>query len=119
MNIGIDAVLITRIEKSLKTPSFGKRVFGEEERCELEKCGFAPKSAAAAFAAKEAFGKAMGTGILTAFALNEVQLLHSENGAPYLKLSGNAAKLAKGKTTAVSLTHEAGLAIAVVLLHNF
>lgn len=42
-----------------------------------------PQTAAANFAAKEAFGKALGTGLLREFALCETEALRDENGAPY------------------------------------
>ncbi len=116
MRVGIDAVLISRMEKSLANQRFIERVFGEEERCELQARGYAPKSAAACFAVKEAFGKAMGCGIMTKFSLKEVQLLHKKSGRPYIKLSGKAIKLCRKKKTKVSITHEGGLAIAVVIV---
>ena len=55
---GIDLVEISRIEKSIQSESFKHKVFGEDELKYLE--GKKAQSYAAAFAAKEAFGKAMG-----------------------------------------------------------
>ncbi len=114
MKLGIDAVLISRMEHSLESEHFKTRVFGVEELRELKERNFAPKSAAACFAAKEAFAKAIGCGIMTKFGLDEVQLLHRKSGQPYLKLSAKARKLCGRKTPAVSITHEGGLAISVV-----
>lgn len=48
-----------------------------------------PETIAANFAAKEAFAKALGTGV-RGFSLNEVSVLRGELGAPYIKLAGNA-----------------------------
>ena len=116
MRIGLDMVEISRMSDCLENAHFIERVFGEQERGELMLRRFAPQSAAAAFAAKEAFSKALGTGI-RGFSLTEVQLLHDELGAPYLSLSGRAERLAreKGMTFAVSLTHTKDLAAAVVV----
>ena len=77
------------------------------------------ETAAANFAAKEAFLKAAGTG-LGGFALSELALLRAENGAPYFELQGRAAAWAtqRGLTVHVSLTHERGLANAIVLLEE-
>ena len=90
-SVGIDTAECRRIEKAMKTPRFFQRVF-----------------------AKEAFGKAMGTGV-RGFRLNEVQLLRLESGAPCLVLSGEAAKLAEGWRFAVSATHTNEYASVVVL----
>ncbi len=116
MKIGIDAVLISRMEKSLQSERFISRVFGAQERAELALRSYSPKSAAACFAVKEAFGKALGCGIMTKFSLQDVQLLHKKSGRPYIKLSCKALKLCRKKKTKVSITHEGGLAIAVVAI---
>lgn len=72
------------------------------------------------FAAKEAFGKALGTGLLREFALCEAEALRDENGAPYFSFSGRAAALmqARGLTAHLSLTHEGGTAAAFVVLER-
>ena len=115
--MGTDVVEIDRIEKAMENPRFMQRVFGEAERMELEKRRFAPQSAAAAFAAKEAFSKAVGTGI-SGFSLCEVQLLHNQDGAPFLKLSGKALEKFGHWHFSVSLTHTKTLAQAVVIAQN-
>ena len=56
-----------------------------------------PQTAAANFAAKEAFGKALGTGLLREFALCETEALRDENGAPYFSFSGRAAALMQAR----------------------
>ena len=117
MRIGLDMVEISRMAGCLESTHFIERVFGAREREELTARRFAPQSAAAAFAAKEAFAKAMGTGI-RGFSLVEVELLHDELGAPYLALSGRAQRMAhtRGLTQfCVSLTHTKELAAAVVV----
>lgn len=112
--IGIDLIEIERVKKSIESKHFCERVFGENELKELLAKNMPAQSAAACFAAKEAFGKAMGTGI-SGFALTEVETLHNENGKPYLKLSGSALKLAEGYSFDISITHTRELAQAVVI----
>ena len=75
--------------------------------------------AAANFAAKEAFLKAAGTG-LGGFAMPELAVLRQKSGAPYFALTGAAAAWVReqGLTVHVSLTHERGLANALVLLEK-
>lgn len=115
MTVGIDLVEISRIEKSIQNPRFRTRVFGPSEQ-KLLNSPRAAERAAANFAAKEAFSKALGTGIC-GFSLSEVEVLRNEQGAPYLALSGRAKVLAEeqGLSFAVSLTHTGEYAEAVVI----
>lgn len=121
LGVGIDLCDASRIEKSLEKVSFCNYVYAPSEQALLQ--GLSGKhraeTAAANFAAKEAFLKAAGTG-LGGFALSELALLRAENGAPYFELSGRAAAWAaqRGLTVHVSLTHESGLANAIVLLEE-
>lgn len=112
--IGFDLVEIKRMERSIKSEHFCKRVFGEREYEELLKRGFPVQSAAACFAAKEAFGKALGIG-LVGFSLNEVEVLHNEKGKPYLYLSGKALELSKNLSFDISITHTDETAGAVII----
>ena len=89
-------------------------MFGREEREELAKKGFSAQSAAVCFCAKEAFGKAMGTG-LAGFGWQEVQLLHRPTGQPYLLLTGKAAMLAGDAELAVSAAHTRDYATVTVV----
>ena len=116
MVVGIDSVEIDRIEKSIENERFLERVFGNNELIELRDNGTRAERCAALFAVKEAFSKAIGTGV-RGFSLSEVQMLHDENGKPYLSLSGNAAKIAKklGYSFEVSVTHTRAEATAIVI----
>ena len=114
-SVGTDLVEIDRIRKSMKNPRFRGRVFGKAESARLALRGFPVESAAAAFCAKEAFSKAVGTGLWT-FNMRDVQLLHNERtGKPELALSGGALRLAGGSRFSVSVTHTTGYASAVVI----
>ncbi len=117
--IGVDTASVTRIKKSIQRDSFVKKVYGDGERAFLLKLKNGAASFAANFAAKEAFSKAMGTGILTGhFNLCDVEVLRKKTGAPYIVLSGKAKQLAEEKsiTAHVSLTHEGDFATAFVVL---
>lgn len=116
---GIDLVEISRIRSSLQNPRFLTRVFSSAEREYLQgKKDMAP-SAAANFAAKEAFSKALGTGV-RGFSLCEVSVLRDSLGAPYLLLEGKAAAIAQGQglSFSVSLTHTREYASAVVVAYS-
>lgn len=114
LSAGIDLVEIGRIEKSMKNPRFCGRVLGKEERALLARRGFPAESVAASFCAKEAFSKALGSGF-RGFSPAEAELLRDGSGRPYLKLSGRALALSGGREYAVSVTHTARYAAAVVV----
>ena len=116
LRVGIDHLEIARIVRAIQRPRFLHRYFGERELAYLERRNFPPASVAAGFCAKEAFAKALGTG-LRGFALREVELLRAENGRPYLAFSGKAAELVKasGMRFEVSVSHDARYALAQVI----
>lgn len=119
--IGVDLCAVARMEKCLQSPAFWRRVFAPAEKAWLESLppGRRTASAAANFAAKEAFLKAAGTG-LGGFALAELAVLRQPGGAPYFAFAGSAAAwmAGSGLSARLSLTHEAGLACAFVVLEK-
>jgi holo-[acyl-carrier protein] synthase len=77
-------------------------------------------SLAARFAAKEAFGKAIGSG-LRHFALRDVAVLNDSHGKPFMMLTGSAEAAFQdfgGSRIVVSLSHERDNALAVVLIEG-
>ncbi len=121
IGIGVDTATVARIEKSLQRQSFAQKVYSPDELAALAAHGpaRAAESAAAAWAAKEAFGKALGTGV-AGFELAEVQVLHKENGAPYFAFAGSAAQIVESQKLKahLSITHEGGYATAFVVLET-
>ena len=116
LHTGLDLTPIDRIRESIRNPRFLARVFSDEERIYFASKKDPAPSMAACFAAKEAFAKALGTGV-RGFSLNEVSVAHDEWGAPFLRLSGRALALAekRGLSFSLSLTHTADTAGAVVI----
>ncbi len=119
--IGIDIVHVKRMERWLLNENLLKRFFAEDELEYIltrNKC--AAQSLAARFAAKEAFGKALGTG-LADFALKDVSVINKSGGQPELKLTDSAQKAFKksgAKKAHISLSHEKDNAVAVVILEG-
>ena len=116
---GIDLIEIERIRHSCENPTFINRVFGEKERAQFSAQAHPATHMAGAFAAKEAFAKALGTGI-RGFSLCEVEVLHDALGAPYFALSGQAKALADAQNLefALSITHTDTLAAAFVTAYR-
>ena len=110
--VGLDVCEITRMEKRLEDTRFLERFFTEAERDYLRGKGRnGAQTLAGMFAAKEAFAKALGTGI--AFELREAEILHDGQGKPEYRLHGKATELAGGDRFHLSISHDGNTAAAV------
>lgn len=119
--IGTDITEVHRFEKWVQNPAMLERFFNEKERGFSGSLASQCQHYAARFAAKEAFSKALGTGI-TGFNLKEVYITKDSEGKPLLNIEGAALLLMKerfGECTAfVSLSHEKEYAVAFVILEK-
>lgn len=119
--IGTDITEVKRFEKWIKNPEMLQRFFNEKEMSSAKSDSAKCQHYAARFAAKEAFSKALGTGI-TGFNLKDVYITNNSEGAPLLNIEGAALSLMKerlGNCKAfVSLSHEKEYAIAYVILEK-
>jgi holo-[acyl-carrier protein] synthase len=119
--IGIDIVRITRMEHWLKKPEILERYFHSDELSyALSSGNNAAASLAARFAAKEAFGKALGTGLAN-ITLKDIMILNKHNGKPEVMLFNTAKKALENsgaKKVHVSLTHEKENAVAMIVLEG-
>tara|TARA_B100001063_G_C16578606_1_gene459586 strand:+ start:306 stop:689 length:384 start_codon:yes stop_codon:yes gene_type:complete len=106
--IGTDIVSVDRIKKSLKSKNFIERVFNEKEIFKCKKLSKSINCFAKRFAAKEAFSKALGTGISNGINFNEIIILNKKSGKPYINFTGQTKKILlkkfKGKKSSVSLS---------------
>lgn len=121
LGIGIDITDIQKIEESIRHESFRRKVFTSAERNAAEKFQNQSEHLAGKFAAKEAFMKAIGAGIWQEIGFAQIEVLNDESGKPYLRLSGKAkARLQQieAKQVHVSISHSAGVAVAVVILDS-
>ncbi|MBR2743386.1 MAG: holo-ACP synthase [Clostridia bacterium] len=117
IGIGFDLVEISRIERLIEDARFLSKVYTQSEREYIKKQGKSgAQSAAAMFAAKEAFSKALGTGF-RGFSPGSVSVEHDEYGAPYLSLSDEAEKAAEKLQAEflLTITHTDTTAGAVVI----
>ena len=97
--IGTDIVNIKRIEHSLEKhgSSFKNRIFSKKEISYCEKKKNASAFYAKRFAAKEAFSKALGTGIRKGIYLKNIEIFNDAYGKPSIMLKGNLANYLKKK----------------------
>jgi holo-[acyl-carrier protein] synthase len=118
--MGVDVCSIERMKKALERHGdrFFARICSDAERADLE--GRDPAtSLAGRFAVKEAFAKALdgarGVG------WHEVEVRRTSTGRPRLDLMGQALAMAQSfgaDTWHVSISHDAGVAVAVVILES-
>ena len=119
--IGTDIVSVDRIKKSLKNKNFLKRLFCEEEILKCTKLISSHNCYAKRFAAKEAFSKALGTGVSNGINFNEIIIMNEKNGKPFIKLRGKTMEVIKKKfkkklKIALSLSDEKKYAVAFVTI---
>ncbi len=121
VGIGLDVVHVSRLERWQAIPGLLERYFHPEELdTALSRGSGATLSLAARFAAKEAFGKAVGTG-LSGITLKNILVRNNHNGKPYMELYGNALEAltrAGGSAVHLSLTHERDNALAMVVIEG-
>lgn len=120
LRTGIDLLDIDRLNSLAPAirSRFMKRVFTDRE---LAQAKDAIASLAGLFCAKEAVSKALGCGI-GAISWQEIEILSDTRGAPWVTLSGKAARLAEEmglSTWSVSITHTRQVAAATVTAIGF
>lgn len=123
VGLGIDVVEVDRIRDSLQRfgDRFAARILTPAEAGYCSACADPALHVAARFAAKEAAGKALGTGIGIELAWHDVEVVRHPSGAPELRLVGKGRALADQRSITrihLSLTHTAQSAAAVVILET-
>lgn len=111
VGLGIDVVAISRFDEALeRSPGFLERVFTPAER------GLGRASLAARWAAKEALAKALGAP--GGLSWHDAEVGRAPDGAPRLEVTGTVAARAEALGVTrfhLSLSHDAGIASAVVI----
>jgi hydroxyethylthiazole kinase-like uncharacterized protein yjeF len=103
--VGVDVTSVDRIAAAIRRhPRFVERIFTETER---RRSGARPERWAARWAAKEAVMKLYGEAGLPIPGYRSIEVVNRPGGAPGIRVAGRATDIA------VSLTHDAGMAIAV------
>jgi holo-[acyl-carrier protein] synthase len=125
LGIGLDLTDVKRVEQVYNRHGerFLNRIFTETERKKALSRSTPAPTLAKRFAAKEAFAKALGTGMAQGVAWRQIGIVNSKSGKPEFELKGEAlAKLQamtpKGMVPKVhvTLTDEGPLAQALVMI---
>ena len=119
--IGTDIVAVDRFQRFIDAGNSAllERLFTQDERTGCERRKDAASCLAARFAAKEAFLKALGTGLRDGISWLDMEVSNDALGKPELTLSGKATEQFKARELIkvhLSLSHDGGSAIAMVVL---
>ncbi len=117
MKIGTDITVISRIEKSIHKfgDRFVDRFLTSQERNSLSQ---KIESIAGYWATKEAVAKALGCGIGAELSFHDIIIYKDKKNAPHFRLTTEAQKRHQIKDSSLSIAHDGGFAIAVVLINQ-
>ena len=121
--IGIDIVNIERIEQVMARwgDLFLGRVFTEKEIFWCQRRARPSECFAVLFAAKEAFLKAIGTGLRNGIQWTDIEVEHESSGKPHLSFRRKAKELLETnriQKASVTLSHDRPCAVAHVILEG-
>ncbi len=123
VGIGTDIVEVERIDSSLASygEAFAKRILADMEWEQYLNSKQPAKFLAKRFAAKEAFSKAMGTGLRSPVTFNNIAVMHDDLGKPELRFAAELQILVDEKeivSSHISISDEKNLAVAFVVLER-
>jgi len=123
LGIGVDLMEVARMERALSRwgEKMAHRLFHAAEREECARRLRPGECLSATFAAKEAFLKALGTGLARGIQWQDVELVRKRGAAPTLRVTGRARVILDewGATrTWVSVSHQGGFSVAVVVIEG-
>lgn len=121
--IGTDIVEVERIQSSLDQfgDAFAKRILADAEWPDYQDSQLKARFLAKRFAAKEAFAKAIGTGIRGEVSFHNIAVTHDALGRPLLQLSPALHVFLKQHhiyQSHISISDEKNLALAYVVLET-
>ncbi|MDE6201117.1 MAG: holo-ACP synthase [Clostridiales bacterium] len=114
--IGIDTIRISRIKEAIENAAFTDRVFTAAEQRYCNGKANSAQSYAGIFCVKEAAVKALGIGFGNGVMPSDIEVAHSEGGAPTLNFYGGAVEKFKPYISSVSISHDGDYAVAAVEL---
>ena len=91
--IGVDLVNNQRIKQSIKKKRFIEKIFSKKEIFYSQKTSNKVNFFAKRFAAKEAFSKALGTGLRGGISFKKIEILNDKMGKPYYYNSNNIKRI--------------------------
>ncbi|MDD4002666.1 MAG: holo-ACP synthase [Clostridia bacterium] len=119
MTTGTDIIEITRIKKAISSARFFQRVFTQRERQYISGKNNPSQTAAGIYCAKEAALKALGTGLSSGIAFNDIEVTHDSLGKPYITLNNKALEIFNQNSYSkidISISHCDSFAVAFCVM---
>jgi len=116
MRIGTDITVVSRIEKSIQKfgDKFLDKFLNQSEKDDIKEI----ETIAGYWASKEAIAKALGCGIGEKLSFKDIIIYKNNKNAPFFKLTPKAQKIHNIKNSSLSIAHDGGFAIAVVIIEK-
>ncbi len=123
LGLGIDVSRLERVEKFIERygDRFARRILTPAETLDCFRVQNPAERVAGCIAAKEAASKALGTGWRQGVHWKCFEVSHEMSGKPTLLIHGRARELADAmgvQSAHLSITHDAGIAAAVVIFEG-
>ena len=115
MEVGVDIVQVSRIEKMQNQNGFLNKYFAKSEIEHINKKNNKFQTIAGLYACKEAVLKAMGIGIGGGVRLSDICICHDQKGKPFIEVSAQInyyLNLKNCNSIAVSISHDGDFAVA-------
>jgi len=121
LGLGLDMVEVSRIQRAMDRfgRRFLERLFSPAEIDYCSKRVLRAECLAGTFAAKEAFLKALGTGLRRGISFLEVEVVRETGAPPTIRVSGRAKEAMErkgGREAVLSISHDGGFALAAVVI---
>ncbi|MBK8524895.1 MAG: holo-ACP synthase [Betaproteobacteria bacterium] len=120
--IGTDIAAVARLSTMFERHGMAaaEKLLAPVELEEFAKAGDKGRFLAKRFAAKEAFGKALGTGVRAPATLPAIAIVHDDLGKPVFSFAGELAALMQEKRLVahLSISDENDYAVAFVILEQ-
>ena len=119
---GVDIVENLRMKKSITNKSFLNRIFTNKEILISKKIKNKSSYFAKRFAAKEAFVKALGTGIRNGINFKDIEVINDRHGKPFINLKGKTKPIVNKKIKTnkykifLSLSDDSPWSVATVII---
>jgi holo-[acyl-carrier protein] synthase len=113
IGIGIDIIELDRVKEMIENPRFLQRILTrrERQRYEILSEGRKVEFVAGRFAAKEAYAKAIGTGIGGELSFLDMEIINEESGKPVLVVE-------TVHKVHISISHSRDYAVAHVIIES-
>ncbi|MDR1936346.1 MAG: holo-ACP synthase [Candidatus Accumulibacter sp.] len=120
--IGVDIVAVARLARLYQRHGTraAEKMLAPSESADFAKAANPARFLAKRFAAKEAFGKALGIGVAAPASLPNIAVTHDERGKPAFAYAPALARYLaqRGLAVQLSISDEADYAVAFVVLES-